>query len=150
MDTDIDALEKIIAKYGGQGVEELTKAKRKAMANTEKKYRAKIKKELQAEGIIPPDKPRLNRKKFVEEAKEVWNTRALGFFSWDQYVEQAITWMLTLRTSDRRISPETVGVAKLLKITVRLQEFNEKLKKEGRTECTIKEQYEYIRDIIEA
>lgn len=150
MDTDIDALEKIIAKYGGQGVEELAKVKRKKMTNAEKKYRTQAKKELQAEGIIPPDKPRLNRKKFVEEAEEAWNTRALGFFSWDRYVEQAITWMLTLRTPDRRVSPETVGVAKMLKITVRLQEFNEKLKKEGRTEYTIQEQYEYIRDIIEA
>lgn len=41
----------------------------KRMTQREKDNRARVKKELQAKGILPPDKPRLNRKKF---AKETW------------------------------------------------------------------------------
>lgn len=40
----------------------------KKMTAKEKAERAKIKKELQADGIIPLDKKPLNRKKFIEEA----------------------------------------------------------------------------------
>ena len=43
--------------------------KQKRMTQRQKDERAQVKKELQAKGVIPPDKPRLNRKKF---AKEVW------------------------------------------------------------------------------
>lgn len=154
MDTDINSLEKMIAKFGSLGVEELAKVKKKTMTNTEKRRKAKIKKELQAEGIIPPDKPRLNRKKFIKEAEETWRTawhkREAGARSWIEYMERATIYMFLQRTPDHRISPEAVGVAKLLKVMVRLQEFDEKLWKEGRAECTVEEQYEYIKDILGA
>lgn len=39
----------------------------KKMTAKEKAERAKVKKELQADGIIPLDKKPLNRKKFIEE-----------------------------------------------------------------------------------
>lgn len=39
----------------------------KKMTAKQKSERAKIKKELQADGIIPLDKKPLNRKKFIEE-----------------------------------------------------------------------------------
>ena len=44
--------------------------KRKRMTQREKDLRARTKKELQEQGILPPDKPRLNRKKF---ARETWS-----------------------------------------------------------------------------
>lgn len=50
-------------------------AKRKTMTKAQKAMNAKIKKELQEKGIVPPDKPRLNRKKYIEEAREEWNGR---------------------------------------------------------------------------
>lgn len=37
-------------------------AKYKKMTNRERKYRADLKKKMQEKGILPPDKPRLNRK----------------------------------------------------------------------------------------
>ena len=43
-------------------------SKRKRMTQREKDLRARTKKELQAQGVLPPDKPRLNRKKFAREA----------------------------------------------------------------------------------
>ena len=43
----------------------------KRMTNKEKAERAAIKKKLQADGILPPDKPRLNRRKFIDDALAV-------------------------------------------------------------------------------
>ena len=48
----------------------------KGMTNKEKKERAVIKKQLQADGVLPPDKPRLNRRKFIQEAREEYNAFA--------------------------------------------------------------------------
>ena len=52
--------------------------KRRRMTNAEKKERAEIKKRLQEEGFLPPDKPRLDRKRFLEEAEKEWNSREPG------------------------------------------------------------------------
>lgn len=57
-------------------------AKRKAMTKAQKAMNAKIKKELQEKGIVPPDKPRLNRKKYIEEAREEWNGRDAEYYAW--------------------------------------------------------------------
>ena len=50
-------------------------AKKKRLTNREKKDRAEFKKQMQEKGILPLDKPKLNRKKFIEEAREEWNGR---------------------------------------------------------------------------
>ena len=42
---------------------------KKRLTQREKAERAALKKKFQAEGLIPPDKPRLNRRKF---ARETW------------------------------------------------------------------------------
>ena len=49
--------------------------KQKRMTQRQKDERAQVKKELQAKGVLPPDKPRLNRKKF---AKAVPNNRLVN------------------------------------------------------------------------
>ena len=41
--------------------------KNKRLTRREKAERAAMKKELQARGVLPPDKPRLDRKKFARE-----------------------------------------------------------------------------------
>ena len=46
--------------------------KYKRMTNREKDERKRFKKSLQEKGIIPPDKPRLNRKKFAKEVCDEW------------------------------------------------------------------------------
>ena len=121
----------------------------KRMTNKEKKAKAEAKKLLQAEGILPPDKPRLNRKKFIDEAKREWNEREPDLL-WEFYICEAIGWMLTKHDQDGRISPEAVGVAKVLKTAIKLREFQEKQKKDGKTEYKLDDQYEYIKDSLEA
>lgn len=42
---------------------------KKRLTQRQKTENARLKKHLQAEGILPPDKPRLNRKKFAAEGR---------------------------------------------------------------------------------
>ena len=51
--------------------------KYKRMTNREKDERKRFKKSLQEKGIIPPDKPRLNRKKFAKEVCDEWKDYCL-------------------------------------------------------------------------
>lgn len=125
-------------------------AKKKPMTKAEKKFRAEVKKDMQERGILPPDKPKLNRKKYIVEAREEWNNRDRECYVWDVYLHEAISHTLGLTDRQLRASPEAVGVAKTLKLAIRLKEFHEKIKAEGRTEYTLKELYEYTKDIIDA
>lgn len=124
-------------------------AKKKRMTNREKQEWAVIKKRLQDEGRIPPDKPRLNRKKFIKEAEAEWNGRDAKCLIWDLYVIQALSYVLGHRDK-RGISPEAVGAAKVLKIAIRLHRFGAELKENGRDKYSYIEQYDYIKDILNA
>lgn len=125
-------------------------AKKKTMTKAQKAANAKFKKEMQARGVLPPDKPRLNRKKYIEEAREEWNGKGGEYYEWDFWLHEAISYMLGHTDKHLRASPEAVGVAKTLKLAIRLKEFHHKLKAEGRTTYTVGEQYEYIKDILNA
>lgn len=124
-------------------------AKRR-LTNREKKLRAEAKKELQAKGVIPPDKPKLNRKKFIEEAQTEWNSRDKECYVWDVYMMEAMSYMLGHMEKGMRLSREAVGAAKVLKIAMRLREFSEGLKAKGEHEYKVIDQYNYIKDILDA
>lgn len=101
--------------------------------------------------MLPPDKPKLNRKKFIEEARKEWHERSGDCFIWEYYLINAISYMLgRVERRSLSVSLEAVGVAKALKIAVRLHEFHEKLKVEGRDQYPVMEEYEYIKDILDA
>lgn len=123
---------------------------KKRLTNRQKKLNAEAKKELQAKGVIPPDKPKLNRKKFIEEAKAEWNNRDKECFVWDVYMMQAMSYMLGHMEKGMRLSREAVGAAKVLKIAMRLREFSEGLKAKGEHEYKVVDQYNYIKDILDA
>ena len=123
--------------------------KRKKLTNKEKAFRASIKKEMQKEGLLPPDKPKLNGKKYVEEAIEEWNRKEKKVF-WMYYLYKALNIMLGKVDKNGRVSKEAVGAAKVLKLALRLKEFSDRLKEEGRSEYTIKEEIEFIQDILDA
>ena len=106
-----------------------------------------IKKQLQADGVLPPDKPRLNRRKFIQEAREEYNAFAKECMVSDLYLHRAVSVLLGMV---KRNSPTPVGGAKALKLAVRLREFDQMVKARGDTEYRISEQYDYIKDILEA
>ena len=120
------------------------------MTSAEKAMNAKIKKKMQEEGILPPDKPRLNRKKYVDEARQEWNDRDLDSHVWDLYLFSAIGIMLGRVDRNFRVTQEAVGVAKCLKLALRLQAFSDKLKSEGRSSYTLGEEIAFIKDILDA
>lgn len=124
---------------------------KKRLTSREKRSNARIKKELQAEGVLPPDKPKLNRKKFIEEAMNEWNSRDKDVFVWELYLAEAFSLMLGhVEKNSLRASLEAVGAAKVLKIALRLREFSKKLQGEGRDKYTAGEKYEFVKDIIDA
>lgn len=124
---------------------------KKRLTSREKRSNAMIKKELQAEGVLPPDKPKLNRKKFIEEAMNEWNSRDKDVFVWELYLAEAFSLMLGyVEKNSLRASLEAVGAAKVLKIALRLREFSKKLQGEGRDKYTAGEKYEFVKDIIDA
>ena len=120
------------------------------MTKSKIKQRAKIKKSLQARGILPPDKKKLNRKKFIDEAREQWQKRDLGCILWDYYIQQALVWMTSYTDMNLRPSPQAIGAAKVYKIALKLKEFEDEKKRLGETKYKIKELYESLKDIMEA
>ena len=125
--------------------------KRRRMSSAEKKERAEIKRGLQEAGIIPPDKPKLNRKRFIEEAKGEWNSRENACFTWELYLVEALSYLMTQTESrSQRASLEAGGAAKALKLAIRLREFYEMLRKKGEKNYKLIDQYEYIKDILDA
>lgn len=106
--------------------------KQKRMTQRQKDERAQVKKELQAKGVLPPDKPRLNRKKF---AKEVWGEyEAMEPIRREVFLLKAIGCMVGPDMLE--VSPEEVGVLKLLKLAVEMDRFSQRLKAEGRDNYT--------------
>lgn len=102
--------------------------KKKRLTQREKDRRAAIKKQLQEEGFLPPNKPRLNRKKF---AREVWDEfNAMDTFTGDFYLRRAI--VATVGPDMHEVTPEQVGVLKLLKLAVETEKFMKALEAEGR------------------
>lgn len=105
---------------------------KKCLTQREKAERAAIKKQLQADGVLPPDKPRLNRKKF---AREVWDEFSeMDVYTADFYLRKAI--MATVGPELHEVTSEQVGILKLMKLAVEYDGFLNKLEAEGRETYT--------------
>lgn len=119
--------------------------KPKPMTAKEKKLRAEIRADLREWGVIPPKKKPLNRKRFIQEARDEYNTMDIGLTAYPCMLK-AIGWTMT----DYHPTLESVGVAKMLKVACEIARFHDLLKQEGRTEYTADELYERIQHILEA
>lgn len=125
----------------------MTQVKRKPMTQRERKARAAIKKELQEQGVLPPDKKRLNRKKFAQEVMEEWNEEMQIFEPGDAFcLANAISCMVSSKMM--KVTEEEVGVLKLLKIAMEIKKFRKKLMDESRESYKVKELYEVIEPIL--
>ena len=130
---------------GGMGLaffrayyEKLPEEVARRLTQREKAERAAMKKQLQARGVLPPDKPRLNRKKF---ARETWA-------EWEEFLKSdPIRAEVSLLRAVEfiagpelpAVTPEQVGVYKALKLAVEYNKFLRKLEAEGRSKYTIGE-----------
>lgn len=125
----------------------MTQAKRKPMSQRERKARAAAKKELQEQGILPPNKKRLDRKKFAREVMEAWNEEMQIFEIGDAFcLANAISCMVS--SEMMKVTEEEIGVLKLLKIAMEIKKFRKKLKDENRESYKVKELYEVIEPIL--
>ena len=117
----------------------------KRMTQKEIRERAAIKKQLQQEGVIPPDKPKLNRKRFVEDTKEQF----LNWNSWSMhaYISLALQDMMDKRDSSGRYDKEAVGAAKVIRIAMEYEKFAREKQEKGEASFTAKELLEHINDI---
>ena len=106
--------------------------RKKRLTQREKAERAAIKKQLQKEGFLPPDKPRLNRKKF---ARETWAEYEAFYTASPIRAELALIKAIGFMVGPdmKEVSSEEVGILKLLKLAVEYEHFLEKLETEGRT-----------------
>jgi len=110
--------------------------KQKRLTQREKAERAAFKKQMQEKGVFPPDKPRLNRKKFAKEVLAEFNNE-FGGIEDTLYLYKAIGCMVG--PSMREVTSEEVGVLKLLKIAIETKRFMKGLYGEGCRQYTIEE-----------
>ena len=114
--------------------------KYKRMTNREKEERKRFKKILHEYGILPHDKPRLNRKKFAQEVCDEWKDYSLG-----DYVKlNTFIIVLEMMTNSGRygsISKEDLGILKLKKCAMVL---DQKLQENGNRMT-----YEQIIEVLE-
>lgn len=120
------------------------------MTAREKADRARIRKELREEGLLPPTKKPLNRKKFCEEAWEIFQSDyGIDF---PIYVYWAIAEMLvhTDKTTGT-LSREAVGAAKVLKLAKARMDFEADRRERGESsEYKRGELIEVVKDIYNA
>lgn len=109
--------------------------KKKRLTQREKAERAVIRNKLREDGLLPPVKPRLNRKKF---ARETW--AAFDAFYKAEPIRAELSLLKAIGfmagPDMKEVSSEEVGVLKLLKLAVEYNAFLEKLETEGRTTYT--------------
>lgn len=113
---------------------------KKKLTQREKKYRAETKKELQQQGIIPQDKPRLNRKRFAAEV--LADFEQMDVIHGDVYLRRAIG--LMVGADMRKVSAEEVGVLKLLKLAIETSRFEQSLKDAGETKYSMKQYFDEV------
>ena len=109
--------------------------KKKRLTQREKAERAAIKKKLREDGLLPPIKPRLNRKKF---ARETWAEFDAFYKAEPIRAEVSLLKAIGFMVGPdmKEVSPEEGGVLKLLKLAVEYDAFLKKLEEEGREKYT--------------
>lgn len=118
------------------------KKKYKKKTAKEKELRRETKKRLQEQGIIPPDKPRLNRRKFADEVLEEFSkNKGVGLL----YIYEALSIMLPKKGNNESyiggVTSENVVALKILKMAMEIKKIRDMAKEENR-ELTVGELYE--------
>ena len=114
----------------------------KKLTNKEKQARKEAREELRRTGVLPPAKPRLNRKKFAQEVTEEFTE--FGSFSDSEYLFQAIGWMLPAGTTWESITSEQVGLLKTLKLAMEIKKFMEGKIDQGETTYSVQELFDSV------
>lgn len=121
------------------------KTKYKKLTNKEKEENKQIKARLREAGALPPAKQRLNRDKFAKEVLAEWE--GFKFFEGFSHLQSAIAYMTPyVEARFSPVTPEQVGVLKMLKIAIDLKAYEEKLIAQGKTTYNYMEMF---REVVE-
>ncbi|WP_069997835.1 hypothetical protein [Cellulosilyticum sp. I15G10I2] len=120
-----------------------TKKKYKPLTKKEKDFNKSIKKEMIESGLIPPPKKKLNRLKFAKETKQEFKDSNISYYEDILHLIEAISWMLPSEYSGK-VSPEQIGVLKVLKLTVDIKKWHEDLKEKGQKQYKVGDFYDQV------
>lgn len=109
------------------------------MTNKERKERQKIRKELIEEGILPPPKKRINRKKYAEEMMDWWRSGDAN--GWD-IIPVFSNFLPNLERGS--ITDEEMTALRILHMAKAQKEFHARVKAEGRSKYKMSEWYEEV------
>lgn len=115
------------------------KKKYKKLTNAEKKLNKEIREDMRERGILPPIKPKLNRKKFAQEVREEWEKDGDIF-----YLLRALGCIIPSGKYETKITPEQIGALKVMKLAIDIKKFEEDLKANGETKYNAMEFYEKV------
>ena len=121
----------------------------KRMTAREKKLAAEARAELRAKGLMPPAKKPLNRKKFVDEAKKIYEEESKEY-DFSLYLFWALGEMMGHRDAECRIDLEAVGAAKIIHLAKRRRDFEKEQKAQGKEKWSIGELCDAMMDIYGA
>lgn len=96
---------------------------------------------LRQRGVLPPVKPKLNRKKFAQETIKEFED--FGRISDMAYLYEAIGWMLP-SLMGRTVTPEQVGVLKMLRLAMDIKKYLKNKQDQGETTYDTLELYETV------
>lgn len=116
------------------------KKKYKKLTNAEKKVNKEIRAELREKGILPPVKPKLNRKKFAQEVREEWEKNGDIF-----YLIRGLGCIIPSGEFDTKITPEQIGALKVMKLAMEIKKFEENLKAKGENQYNA---MDFYKDVI--
>ncbi len=122
-------------------------SKQRKMTEKEKKERAKIRKQLREDGLLPPKKKPMNRKKFIDEARSVYES--MDILDNLPYLIWGITEMLA-HTTDLKPDLQAVGVAKAILLAQRRREFEQAKRAQGESTWRAGELVDAVMDIYKA
>lgn len=123
----------------------MPKTKYKRLTAAEKKFNKIAKQELINNGVIPPSKKPLNRKKLNAEVHSLVSSGELNVFR----LQEAIAFMLPLANTHCKITAEEVGILKLIRVAVELERFWSTKHEAGETSATYEELFAAINPILE-
>lgn len=102
------------------------------MTKKERAERAFIKKKLQDEGIIPLDKPRINKRRYVNEIAQKFKSRREEVDLMPQIAAHVILSVLGSEKNEMKISDDTMAFARIIDLVMREAEYSAKVRSEGR------------------
>lgn len=103
----------------------------KKMTVKEKKLRAQARERLRKDGFLPPKKAPLNRKKFAAEVMAEWEAEENKMRFYNIMVPYALGAMLA--GTKFEVTPEQVGVLKMLKIAIEIRKLADRAEEDGET-----------------